>query len=121
MKWKIALFIAMIVIWQSLMIVVPLSPIEWVNLSFLVGLVFLLVSASVMIHRSRFLDPVFKGFKLVGEKMVHKSRSMQRADQLVSEDRKFQEFKDVTTRSIGDSTLIIGGSSVLVSIFVLFI
>lgn len=120
MKWRIGLFIIMIMVWVGLGLLLPLSNTELINLSFLTGLLFLILSASAIIYTTGFLAPVSQGFKFFAEKMVHKSRSMQRTDQLVEDDHHFQEFKTAATRCISDSTLIIGGSSVMVSVVGMF-
>ncbi|MEG0383156.1 DUF3899 domain-containing protein [Solibacillus cecembensis] len=90
------------------------SKIEWVNMSFFVGLISFMALAIIYIIKSELFNLFFKGFKLIGQMIYPKSRAMQRVDEMMGKnegspliDAKYQIIFFQTLLSIAISSMII--------------
>ena len=72
--------------------------------AFLIGLCLLILGVSAMIMKTGFLSPIVEGFKIIGERMIRRSRSMERADDLIQKDHDFQAFKSNLSTRITQGT-----------------
>jgi len=113
---KLIPFLLTILVWIVIKKGADLSQVDFINHSFLVGIISLSAGACFVIFRSGFLSLFFKGFRMLGSFAAPKSRAMERADQLVSEDEGWQRFKNKLTGQLALSTFLIGCSSLAVSL-----
>jgi hypothetical protein len=109
------------IVWIVIKIAAALSLVEFINHSFLVGMISLLAGACFVIFRSGFLTLFFQGFRTIGSFVTPKSSAMERADQLVSEDEGWQDFKHKMSRQLALSAFLLGISSIAVSLVGLFL
>ncbi|MDR4934932.1 DUF3899 domain-containing protein [Rossellomorea marisflavi] len=116
MKWNVGLMLLTMTGWSVAMLVYPESKMDLTDSSFLVGLSLLIVAVSCMILKSGFLTPVSEGFKIIGERMIRKSRAMGRADELIKKDHEYQAFKSKISSRITQGTFTMGICSILFSL-----
>ncbi|MGX1262266.1 hypothetical protein RKD55_000070 [Rossellomorea marisflavi] len=115
MRWNVGLMMLTMTGWSVAMLVYPESKMNLTDSSFLVGLSLLVVAVSFMILKSGFLTPVSDGFKIIGERMIRKSRAMGRADELIKKDHEYQAFKKNISSRITQGTFTMGTCSILFS------
>ncbi|WP_462408650.1 DUF3899 domain-containing protein [Neobacillus sp. Marseille-QA0830] len=113
---KLMVFLLFIMMWIGVKIASGISLVDWINQSFLVGIISLLVWAMMVIFQSGFLSLFFKGFRIIGTMMAPKPRAMERTDRLIEEDHGYQSFKKSLTTKLSLLTFLIGFSSIIVSI-----
>ena len=113
---KLIPFLLTILVWIVIKKAADLSQVDFINHSFLVGIISLSAGACFVIFQSGFLSLFFRGFRTIGTFASHKSRAMERADQLVSEDEGWQRFKNKLAGQLALSACLIGFSSIAVSL-----
>ncbi|WP_028782130.1 DUF3899 domain-containing protein [Thalassobacillus devorans] len=117
--WKFYLFIIVAGVWAGVGRLGSLSLLEWSDLSFMTGIICILITAVFFILKSGFLTSFFSGFKLVSEKMIRKSRAMERTDRMTEQEIK--EFKNTAFMVISQVSMIIGIASLTMTVFGLFL
>lgn len=115
MKWNVGLMMLTMMGWSVAILMYPELKMNLTDSSFLVGLFLLVVAVSSMILKSGFLAPVSDGFKIIGERMIRKSRAMGRADELVQKDHEYQAFKAKIHSRITQGAFTMGTCSILFS------
>jgi hypothetical protein len=113
---KIIAFLLIILVWIVIKNASDLSQVDFINRSFLVGIISLLVGSCFIIFQSGFLSLFFQGFRAIGSLVSPKSRAMERTDQLVSEDEGWQNFRKEFSGPLAMSSFLIGFSSIAVSL-----
>jgi uncharacterized membrane protein YesL len=113
---KMVIFLLIILAWIGVKISSNLTLVEFINQSFLLGIISLLVGACFIILKSGFLSLFFKGFRVIGSMAAPKSRAMARTNQLIEEDEGWQSFNRRFTGKIANIALLIGFSSMTVSL-----
>jgi hypothetical protein len=113
---KLVVFGFISLVWIGIKIVSGFSLVDFINHSFLVGIISILTGACFVIFRSGFLTLFFQGFRTIGAFVVPKSRAMERADQLVAEDKGWQHFKNKMSRQLALYAFLLGFSSIAVSL-----
>jgi hypothetical protein len=98
-----------------------MSLIEWINASFMIGLIFLLASVFAFVLRTGFLTLFLKGFQTIGSMVLPQPRAMERTDKMLEQDERLQEFKINFSTYIFQITLLVGVSSISISIIGLII
>ncbi|WP_042460302.1 DUF3899 domain-containing protein [Neobacillus dielmonensis] len=114
---KVITFLLFIFIWIGVKAVSGLSLVEWINQSFLVGIISLLVWAMMVIFRSGFLSLFFKGFRIIGSTIAPKPRAMEQTDRLIEADQNYQSFKKTVIANLAILMFLAGFSSITVSVF----
>ncbi|WP_342539007.1 DUF3899 domain-containing protein [Sporosarcina sp. FSL K6-1540] len=92
---KVNVFIASFsfIVWLLISKVGNLSLLEITNLTFIVGLIALLIYSVIYIIQSKFLDLFTNGFKKINYLIFPQSRSSKRAEELAESDYKLNEWK----------------------------
>ncbi|QXE01511.1 DUF3899 domain-containing protein [Terribacillus sp. DMT04] len=116
MKWKVSLFFLTILGWYVATLAVPFTKASLSNAAFLIGLFLLLIASIAIIFKTGFLTPVTEGFRIIGERVIRKSRAMERADKQIKNDYTIQSFKTNLGAFITQSTFIVGVGSILISV-----
>ena len=109
-------FLLFVLAWIGVKIISSLTLVAFINQSFLVGIISLLVGACFVIFKSGFLTLFFKGFRVMGSMAAPKSRAMARVDQVIEEDEGWQSFNRRFTGRLANIALLIGFSSLTVSL-----
>lgn len=91
-----------------------------VNQSFLIGLLFMMIAASVAIYQTGFLDLLIKGFQDLRQMIIPKTRSLIRADQQIAEEKELKGNSDLFP-IIKMLAIAIGIGSIIFSIVLLTI
>ncbi|WP_366248142.1 DUF3899 domain-containing protein [Terribacillus aidingensis] len=120
MKWKVSLFFLTLLGWYIATVAAPFSLADVSNIAFLIGLILIIIAAIALILHTGFLTPLIQGFKIIGERMVRKSRSAEQADSQIKNDPNMQSFKANLAAHITQSTFIVGTSSILTSVIIIF-
>ncbi|SDC38278.1 protein of unknown function [Terribacillus halophilus] len=120
MKWKVSLFFITILGWYIATFVAPFSLADVSNIAFLIGLILIIIAAIALILHTGFLTPLIQGFQIIGERVVRKSRSAERADSQIKDDPNMKAFKANLAARITQSTFIVGSSSILTSVIIIF-
>lgn len=113
---NIITFMLTVTVWIVIKIASDLSLVDFINNSFLVGIISLLAGACIVIFRSGFLSIFFQGFRVMNSFIAPRSNAMERAEQLVAEDERWQNFKIKYSSQVAVSALWIGFSSITVSL-----
>ncbi len=66
---------------------------SWINSTFLVGIIALMAAAIMNIWKTGFLTLLTDGFKLIGNTIIPKTRSAERADNLMKNDHSLNQWK----------------------------
>ncbi|MFS0559403.1 DUF3899 domain-containing protein [Terribacillus sp. 179-K 1B1 HS] len=119
MKWKVSLFFLTILGWYIATFAAPFSLADVSNIAFLIGLILIIIAAIALILHTGFLTPLIQGFKIIGERMVRKSRSAERADSQIKDDPNMKAFKANLADRITQSTFIVGASSIVTSVIII--
>ncbi|MFF2449902.1 DUF3899 domain-containing protein [Neobacillus sp. NPDC058068] len=83
-----------------------------VNQSFLIGLLFIMIAASVVIYQTGFLNLLIKGFQDLRHMIMPKTRSLIRADKQIEKEKElkgdsaFTPFLKMLVISIGIGSII---------------
>ncbi|MFP7170891.1 DUF3899 domain-containing protein [Terribacillus sp. 7520-G] len=120
MKWKVSLFFLTMLAWYSVTMAASFSLADVSNTAFLIGLLLTIIAAIARILNTGFLTPMIQGFQMIGQRMIRKSRSAERADSQMKNDPDIQTFKSSLASFIMQSTFIIGISSILTSVVGIF-
>jgi hypothetical protein len=118
---KMMFFLFCILVWVGFKVASNLSLIDFINYSFLFGIIVLLVGACFIIFQSGFLSLFFEGFRMIGSFAAPKSRAMARADKIIQKDEGWQSSKRKFTSLLAILALLVGFSSITVSLFGLFL
>lgn len=118
---KFSVFFLLILIWVAIKAADFLTLIDWINYSFLVGILGLMVAACFVIIKTGFLSLFMNGFRIIGSYMTPKARAMEQVDEMIKEDENFQEFKKNITSKLAILSFQIGISSILISIIGLIV
>ncbi|WP_153462957.1 MULTISPECIES: DUF3899 domain-containing protein [Sediminibacillus] len=121
MKRKLLIFLVSIVAWIGVKYLLSYSLLKWVNLSFSVGILLMILAAVTFILQTGFFSPLFKGFRLIGESISNKSNAMERTDSYLAQDSELQNFKQKTIQLTGYLSFLTGGGSLLASLMGLFL
>lgn len=121
MKWKMGLVMMTVSGWVAAIGLKLGSRADLADSAFLIGLCLLILGVSAMILKTGFLSPIVEGFKIIGERMIRRSRSMERADDLIQKDHDFQAFKSTLSTRITQGTFIMGACSILISVGILIV
>jgi hypothetical protein len=119
MKWKVSLFLLTLFGWYVATLAVPFTKASLSNAAFLIGLCLLLIASIAIIFKTGFLTPVTEGFRIIGDRMIRKSRAMERADKQIKNDYTIQSFKTNLAAFIMQSTFIVGAGSILISVVII--
>ncbi|ARK21301.1 DUF3899 domain-containing protein [Sporosarcina sp. P26b] len=92
------------------------SLVEMANMTFLVGLVGLVVYAIVMIIESNFLTIFMSGFKKIKYVAFPQSRSSKRTDDLLNEDHELAEWKTSIQRGFKKAAAAIAFPTLAISL-----
>lgn len=92
---KVNVFVASFsfIVWLLISKIGNLSLLEITNLTFIVGLIALLIYSVIYINQSNFLNLFIDGFKKINYLMFPQSRSSKRAEELAERDYKLNEWK----------------------------
>ncbi|MEK5067089.1 DUF3899 domain-containing protein [Sporosarcina sp. FSL K6-1508] len=92
---KVNVFIASFsfIVWLLISKLGNLSLLEITNLTFIVGLIALLIYSVIYIIQSKFLNLFTNGFKKINYLIFPQSRSSKRAEELAESDYKLNEWK----------------------------
>ncbi|HJF30440.1 MAG TPA: DUF3899 domain-containing protein [Sporosarcina psychrophila] len=92
---KVNVFVASFsfIVWLLISKIGNLSLLEITNLTFIVGLIALLIYSVIYIIQSNFLNLFIDGFKKINYLMFPQSRSSKRAEELAERDYKLNEWK----------------------------
>lgn len=93
MKLNTCIASVTLIIWLLVSKIGNLSLLETINLTFLVAIISLLIYAVIIIVESKFLDLFVNGFKNVNYLLFPQSRASKRAEKLVDNDQKLNEWK----------------------------
>ncbi|WP_158599096.1 DUF3899 domain-containing protein [Planococcus salinus] len=123
MKKFIVLTGVMAILWAGLTLTGDWSLVEWVNISFLVGLVTAILAACVKIWQTKFLELFTGGFRSMGNFFmpISKSRALERANEQLANDENLKEFKQSTAQWLLLFLSSLAASSILCSAIGLFI
>lgn len=123
MRRIILLNIFIALLWIASKVQFNWSIVEWINITFLFGLVFAIITACIKIWQSHFLDLFTNGFRMVGQFFmpIGKSRALNRADQQFSNDEGLKQFKQKTANFMFLFTSSLSGTSIIISVIALFV
>ncbi|MGG5254353.1 DUF3899 domain-containing protein [Neobacillus sp. SM06] len=105
-----------ILIWFIYKIAAKMSLVDWINASFLAGLICFIIASSFFIFKSGFLTNFFVGFRRIQLFAFPKSNAMERAEELIQKDEILQDFKNKFIHKIIVLSFLIGCSSITVSL-----
>ncbi|MBE1556592.1 DUF3899 domain-containing protein [Sporosarcina limicola] len=114
---KINVFVASvsIIVWLVVSIMKNLSFLEITNLTFIVGIITLVMYAIIVIIESKFLNLVTNGFKKLNYLIFPQSRASKRAEKLVDSDHKLIEWKLSVKEILKKVTAIISITTLSIS------
>ncbi|EPD50868.1 hypothetical protein HMPREF1210_02376 [Paenisporosarcina sp. HGH0030] len=85
------------------------------NKLFLIGIISLLVGASMYVLKTGFFDLFFQGFKTLSNMTIKNSASMKEVDELIDADNVFKEWKNKLSTQLMTYSLGIGTGILLLS------
>ena len=85
------------------------------NKLFLIGIISLLVGASMYVLKTGFFDMFFQGFKTLRNMTIKKPASMKEVDELIDADNVFKEWKNKLSTQLMTYSLSIGTGILLLS------
>lgn len=85
------------------------------NKLFLIGIISLLVGASMYVLKTGFFDMFFQGFKTLSNMTIKNSASMKEVDELIDADNVFKEWKNKLSTQLMKYSLGIGTGILLLS------
>jgi hypothetical protein len=94
MKKHIMLSIIFLSLLIGYRIWIGMSLIDWINLTFLLGIIALAFTVTIKIWKTGFLSLFVEGFKVIGSTMVPRTRSAERADSLIKSDDSLNQWKN---------------------------
>ena len=101
--------------WLIMKPVFSLSLTDWINYSFMGGLIFLMAGAVFWILRSGFMDLFLLGFRKLGAYAVIKPKAMDHIDEMVKDDEHYQAFRQRVGHLVTAGSLLAAAGSLLVS------
>lgn len=93
MKTNAFIVSATSIVWLLVSMMKKLSLLEITNLTFIVGIITLVIYAIIVIIESKFLSLFTNGFKKINYLLFPQSRASKRAEELVDNDHKLIEWK----------------------------
>ncbi|MGE8203833.1 DUF3899 domain-containing protein [Heyndrickxia sp. NPDC080065] len=85
------IFVCILIGWK---VWVGLSILDWINMTFLLGIVALALTVTMNIWKTGFLSLFVEGFKVLGNWIVPKTRSAVRTDYLIKNDDRLNQWKE---------------------------
>lgn len=67
---------------------------NWINLTFLLGIIALMITVTIKIWTTGFLSLFIDGFRVLGQIVIPKTRSAIRADAQIKNDVQLNQWKD---------------------------
>lgn len=67
---------------------------NWINLTFLLGIIALMITVTIKIWKTGFLSLFIDGFRVLGQIVIPKTRSAIRADAQIKNDVQLNQWKD---------------------------
>lgn len=67
---------------------------NWINLTFLLGIIALMITVTIKIWKTGFLSLFIDGFRVLGQIVIPKTRSAIRADAQIKNDEQLNQWKD---------------------------
>lgn len=110
-------FIASVVliVWLLVSIMNKLSLLEVTNLTFIAGIITLVIYSIIVIIESKFLSLFTNGFKKINYLLFPQSRASRRAEELVDNDHELIEWKKSVREFFGRFVVIISITTLSVS------
>ncbi|MCZ2257354.1 DUF3899 domain-containing protein [Sporosarcina sp. G11-34] len=93
MKLNISIASVTLIIWLLLINMKKLLLLEIIDVTFLVGMITLVIFAIIVIIESKFLNLFTNGFKKINYLLFPQSRASKRAEELADNDQKLIEWK----------------------------
>ncbi|KAB2336661.1 DUF3899 domain-containing protein [Cytobacillus depressus] len=121
MKTKFIFPLLILITWLGLIVAFQWSLIEWINITFLVGLLSLLAFTLVKITETGFFQLFTSGFKKINITLIPKSRSHQRIDDQLNNDPNLQQFKKNYLNFLNNITFKLSITTMLLSLIGLII
>ena len=115
----VSLSVFFILMWFVSKYVFNWSQEEWVNLSFFVGLFSFMTLAIIYIIKNKLFHLFFKGFKMIGQMIIPKSRAMQRADETMGENEGSFLINAKYHVIFSQAILSVAASSMIISMYAL--
>jgi Domain of unknown function (DUF3899) len=121
-KMKKVIFpLFIILFWIGTIAFLHLSLLEWINVTFLIGLISGLIAISVKIIHTGFLRLFMSGFKKLNMTMMPKSRSLQQVDEELENNEDIIQFKHNLSMVIYKVTLQFSILTISLSVIGLFV
>ncbi|MFJ8066654.1 DUF3899 domain-containing protein [Psychrobacillus sp. NPDC096426] len=113
----------MAIVWIGFKVLLSWTLIEWINYTFLFGLITAIITACINIWQTKFFNLFTKGFQSLGHFLIPigKSRSLERANQQLANDANLNQFKQKLARVFFFTMFSLSASSIFVCVIGLVI